>query len=646
MSWRSNAQRTGENAAPLQNARRWGGGGGGGSPNDTGSAFPSGGNPYGAPYGGPQGNGNSSLPSVPSAAAAAASRAADIAAKLAGGVAVGGSPGLADKRDREDGSSVPLADDGAPRKRRSRWGDAAPAANVTTAIRGAVSAADLDRYAVSVRLDEISNKLRSGDVVPPDRERSPSPPPVYDTQGRRTNTREVRYRKKLEDERVALVEKQMKLDPNYRPPAEYHATKRNRQPTEKVYLPLKEFPEINFFGLLVGPRGNTLKKMERESGAKIAIRGKGSVKEGKGRGNDEDEEDMHCVITADDDAKIKLCIQLINKVIETAASTPESQNDHKRNQLRELATLNGTLRDDENQVCQNCGNKGHRRFECTESRNHTAHIICHRCGGQGHLARDCTQGRPGFGGGPGFAGSPPGANGAGGAAAGGFDSEYASLMAELGEGGAGNGASGAGSGRAGSGSLGPGTPQPPFGAGGASGSRPTGQGQAPIGPDGKKIPPWRQPDIWNAPGFSAHGGGQRGPRIGGGGFGGGAAATGSNAYGAGGGQGWSSAPNYQGDNGGYAQQGYGAGGWGGAQQQQQGHGAEAGTNGDGQKDYSAEWAAYYAAQQQQQQQPQQGGDAAAQGQEGANGDQKDYTKEWEEYYRQQAAMQQQQQPPQ
>lgn len=506
----------------------------------------------------------------------------------------------------------------APRKRRSRWGDAAPAANVTTAIKGAVSVADLDRYAVSVRLDEIANKLRSGDVVPPDRERSPSPPPIYDGQGRRTNTREVRYRKKLEDEHVQLVEKQMKLDPNYRPPAEYQATKRSRQPMEKVYLPLKEFPEINFFGLLVGPRGNTLKKMERESGAKIAIRGKGSVKEGKGRGHEEDEEDMHCVITADDDAKVKTCIQLINKVIETAASTPESQNDHKRNQLRELATLNGTLRDDENQVCQNCGNKGHRRFECTESRNFTAHITCHRCGGQGHLARDCTQSRPGF------AGSPVGGGpGAGGGAPGGFDSEYASLMAELGEGGGGGG--GAANGRAGSGSAAPETPHP-YG-GGPPGARPIGQGQAPIGPDGKKIPPWRQPDIWNAPGFAGPGGfgGPRGPRFGGGAPGGGGfggpAATGANAYGGGaGGQGWAGAPNQHGA------------GWGAQQQQQYAQqGGEAGA--EGQRDYSAEWAAYYA-----QQQQQQGGQAPANGQAaqqepGAEGDQqqqKDYTKEWEE----------------
>ena len=48
-------------------------------------------------------------------------------------------------------------------------------------------------------------------------------------------------------------------------------------------IPQDEFPEINFVGLLIGPRGNTLKSMEKDTGAKIIIRGKGSVKEGKVR---------------------------------------------------------------------------------------------------------------------------------------------------------------------------------------------------------------------------------------------------------------------------------------------------------------------------------------------------------------------------
>lgn len=50
---------------------------------------------------------------------------------------------------------------------------------------------------------------------------------------------------------------------------------------DRVPIPQEEHPEINFVGLLIGPRGNTLKGLEKDSGAKIIIRGKGSVKEGK-----------------------------------------------------------------------------------------------------------------------------------------------------------------------------------------------------------------------------------------------------------------------------------------------------------------------------------------------------------------------------
>lgn len=51
--------------------------------------------------------------------------------------------------------------------------------------------------------------------------------------------------------------------------------------SDKVMIPQEEHPDINFVGLLIGPRGNTLKAMEKDTGAKIIIRGKGSVKEGK-----------------------------------------------------------------------------------------------------------------------------------------------------------------------------------------------------------------------------------------------------------------------------------------------------------------------------------------------------------------------------
>ena len=64
--------------------------------------------------------------------------------------------------------------------------------------------------------------------------------------------------------------------------------------------------------------------MESESGAKIAIRGKGSVKEGKGRSDaahsSNQEEDLHCLIMADTEDKVNKAKKLIHNVIETVRS--------------------------------------------------------------------------------------------------------------------------------------------------------------------------------------------------------------------------------------------------------------------------------------------------------------------------------------
>jgi splicing factor 1 len=63
--------------------------------------------------------------------------------------------------------------------------------------------------------------------------------------------------------------------------------------------------------------------MEAESGAKIAIRGKGSVKEGKGRSDaahtSNQEEDLHCLIMADSEDKVNKAKALIHNIIETVS---------------------------------------------------------------------------------------------------------------------------------------------------------------------------------------------------------------------------------------------------------------------------------------------------------------------------------------
>jgi splicing factor 1 len=162
------------------------------------------------------------------------------------------------------------------RKKRNRWGDAtdnkaAGLMGLPTAIMANMTSEQLEAYTLHLRIEEISQKLRINDVVPADGDRyvfaiprrvlcvqtnicrSPSPPPQYDNQGRRVNTRESRYRKKLEDERHKLVEKAMKTIPNYHPPSDY------RRPTktqEKVYVPVNDYPEINF-SMIANPRFQT-----------------------------------------------------------------------------------------------------------------------------------------------------------------------------------------------------------------------------------------------------------------------------------------------------------------------------------------------------------------------------------------------------
>jgi splicing factor 1 len=41
---------------------------------------------------------------------------------------------------------------------------------------------------------------------------------------------------------------------------------------KKLYIPIKEFPTYNFIGLVIGPRGNTQKKMEKDTNCKVSVR--------------------------------------------------------------------------------------------------------------------------------------------------------------------------------------------------------------------------------------------------------------------------------------------------------------------------------------------------------------------------------------
>ena len=89
-----------------------------------------------------------------------------------------------------------------------------------------------------------------------------------------------------------------------------------------------------------------------QTGAKIIIRGKGSVKEGKiGRKDGQplpgEDEPLHAYVTANNPENVHKAVEKIKEIIRQGIEVPEGQNDLRRQQLRELALLNGTLREND-----------------------------------------------------------------------------------------------------------------------------------------------------------------------------------------------------------------------------------------------------------------------------------------------------------
>ncbi|KAL8570577.1 hypothetical protein ACOMHN_008934 [Nucella lapillus] len=133
---------------------------------------------------------------------------------------------------------------------------------------------------------------------------------------------------------------------------------------EKLYVPVKEHPEFNFVGRILGPRGMTAKELEQHTGCKIMVRGKGSmrdkvkkswkdertVQEEQNRGKPNWEhlsEDLHVLITVEDTrnrAELKLA-RAKDEVQRLLLPAPEGEDELKKKQLLELAILNGTYRD-------------------------------------------------------------------------------------------------------------------------------------------------------------------------------------------------------------------------------------------------------------------------------------------------------------
>ncbi|KAK7829059.1 splicing factor-like protein 1 [Quercus suber] len=164
---------------------------------------------------------------------------------------------------------------------------------------------------------------------------------VHDNLGIRLNPRQVRLHQKLVQKHQRIISKLIKKNSTFKPPLEYKSSKL----CKKIYIPVKEYPDYNFVGLIISPLGKTQKRMEKETGAKIRLRAVGMVE------------------------------KLLNPI-------DDAMNEHKRVQLEELATLKANM-------CRICHEHGHHYFACPQRQSTFKMVCCDKCGSYKHPTETC-----------------------------------------------------------------------------------------------------------------------------------------------------------------------------------------------------------------------------------------------------------------
>ncbi|XP_024534537.1 KH domain-containing protein At5g56140 isoform X2 [Selaginella moellendorffii] len=125
--------------------------------------------------------------------------------------------------------------------------------------------------------------------------------------------------------------------------------------TIRIEVPVDKYPNFNFVGRILGPRGNSLKRVESMTRCRVYIRGRGSIKdvakEEKMRdkqGYEHLNEPLHLLVEAELPANvIDFYLTKAKEILEDLLRPVDETVDLvKKAQLRELALLNGTLREE------------------------------------------------------------------------------------------------------------------------------------------------------------------------------------------------------------------------------------------------------------------------------------------------------------
>ncbi|KAK1553146.1 hypothetical protein Q3G72_029657 [Acer saccharum] len=123
----------------------------------------------------------------------------------------------------------------------------------------------------------------------------------------------------------------------------------------RLDVPVDKYPNYNFVGRILGPRGNSLKRVEALTECRVFIRGQGSVKDTIKEEKLKDKpgyehlnEPLHVLVEAEFpedviNSRLDHAVAILENLLKPV---DESLDHYKKQQLRELAMLNGTLREE------------------------------------------------------------------------------------------------------------------------------------------------------------------------------------------------------------------------------------------------------------------------------------------------------------
>ncbi|XP_069462289.1 KH domain-containing, RNA-binding, signal transduction-associated protein 2 isoform X2 [Ambystoma mexicanum] len=126
---------------------------------------------------------------------------------------------------------------------------------------------------------------------------------------------------------------------------------KNIKLSERVLIPVKQYPKFNFVGKLLGPRGNSLKRLQEDTGSKMSILGKGSMRD---KSQEEElrksgeakyshlSDELHVLMEVfappgEAYSRMSHALDEIKKFL-----VPDYNDEIRQEQLRELSYLNGS----------------------------------------------------------------------------------------------------------------------------------------------------------------------------------------------------------------------------------------------------------------------------------------------------------------